>query len=99
MSGGMRTVMTNSINHPIELEEPGVSTAVVQAVADRSGVPPEELPPLFEAIEPDALDKLFQPVAADVLRRGGTVEFEYAGCRVRISLHRRIDITISRAVE
>jgi hypothetical protein len=54
------------------------SEAVVAAVADRAGVDRTDLPPLFEAVDPDALDALF----AD--RRPGRVAFEYAGYEVTV---------------
>jgi len=36
------------------------SEAIIQAVAAAAGVEPTELPPLFDFVDPDALDTLFQ---------------------------------------
>lgn len=62
------------------------STAVVEAVAAASGraaVPSPDstdpLPPLFDAIDPDALDTLVASAGTDV-----TVSFQYAGYAVVI---------------
>lgn len=56
------------------------SMAVVTAVAKREGIDPGELrPPLWESIDPEALDRLFHDAQRDV-----TVEFEYRSYTVRI---------------
>lgn len=53
------------------LDSVSLSEAVLQGVATREGVPPEELePPLYEAISPEALDQLFHETT-------GQVTFEY----------------------
>ncbi|WP_162991396.1 HalOD1 output domain-containing protein [Halostella salina] len=52
------------------------SAAVVDAVAEAAGVEPTDLRPLFEFVDPDALDSL----AADA-----TVRFRYAGYSVTVS--------------
>lgn len=57
------------------------SEAVIEAVADAKGVDPLDLDPMYDAIDPDALDRIFRdsPVG-----RTGSVEvrFEMAGCTV-----------------
>lgn len=59
-----------------------ISAAVVEAVATRKGVDPTELPPLHDAIDPDALES----VVATGADGGGVffVEFEFAGCIVTV---------------
>lgn len=47
--------------------------AVVQAISEHKGIHPEELEPLYNSIEPDALESL---LAAD---SDVVVQFEYAG--------------------
>lgn len=54
------------------------SEAVVATVADRSGTDPVALPPLYDAIDPDALDKIFR---GDL---PGRVSFPYAGYEVTV---------------
>lgn len=49
---------------------------VVAAVAETTGRPPTELPPLYEAIDPDAL--------AEIAGERILIRFEYAGCRITI---------------
>lgn len=62
-----------------------ISARVVTAVAAEKGVDRTCLPPLIEAVDPDALDALF---AADRNgnhpNRRGEVRFRYAGREVRV---------------
>lgn len=58
-----------------------VTTAVVEAVAQAKGVSPTDLEPLYTAVDPDALDGLLASQTATPL----TVEFSYAGRRVRVA--------------
>ena len=61
-----------------------VTRAVVEAVADAEGVDPEALaPPLYEAIDPDALNRIFAatPTADRTAERVG---FRYSGYEVTI---------------
>lgn len=50
--------------------------AVVTAVADASGMDIAELPPLYEAIDPEALNDLFTARSEPAV---GQVSFQYAG--------------------
>lgn len=56
---------------------------IVSKVGDREGVPEEELPPLYDVIEPEALEKLVDHTrktsGADL-----RVQFRYAGYTVVI---------------
>ena len=68
------------------------SEAVITAVAALAGTPPADLEPLYEAVEPDALDSLVDHARrADV---GGTHElwFAYAGYDVGVRSDGRIQI-------
>lgn len=62
------------------VESPSVTESVVEAVADADGVGPEELaPPLYDAIDPDALERLL--ATAPGTRR---VVFTYNGYEVTV---------------
>jgi len=55
-----------------------LSDAILAAVAEAEGVDETDLtPPLYEAINPEALDTLFRD-------SGGTIEFQYHGYTVMI---------------
>jgi hypothetical protein len=57
------------------------ASAVVDAVAEREGVDPTDLPPLYDAIGPDVLEVLHE-ADSDGNQR---VTFEYYGYRVTVS--------------
>ena len=66
-----------------------VSERVIRAVADRDGVSALDIsPPLFDAIEPDALDRLYHDG-----RCGVTTEFEYTGYRVTVTEGGQVELT------
>lgn len=54
---------------------------VVSLVADTTGADPLELPPLFDAIDPEAVQRVVQSGAAGSTK----VRFEYAGCEVVVT--------------
>jgi hypothetical protein len=61
-----------------------VSSVVVEAVAEAAGTSPTDLAdPLYEAVDPDALDRLFE-TGDDTT--GGRVEFSYADYRVTVTV-------------
>ncbi|MCU4741605.1 HalOD1 output domain-containing protein [Natronoglomus mannanivorans] len=70
-----------------------VSLDVVRAVAATTGTDPEALPPLYEWIDPDALEAIFAPSQADD-RREGTIEFTYDGHLVTVSFDDDRTITV-----
>lgn len=65
-----------------------VSTAVVESVSTATDTPALELPPLQDAVDPDALDGLFaeQPTTA-------SVRFRYAGRAVTVHPDRTITVS------
>ena len=59
-----------------------LSTVVIEAVAEEMDTEPEELPvPLYEAIEPDALDALFGSQNSS----DGVVMFSYCDYEVTVT--------------
>lgn len=69
-----------------------VSTAVVEAIAAEADRDPTELPPLFDTIDPDALDAIFSTQPDGTPRRDGEVVFPYAGYRVCVSADRTVEV-------
>ncbi|WP_158237346.1 HalOD1 output domain-containing protein [Halegenticoccus soli] len=63
-----------------------LSETIIRMLAEGNS-PPEALPPLYESIDPDALDSLFSRRGVD-----GTIEFEHAGCRIVVHGNREIQI-------
>ncbi|WP_233265006.1 HalOD1 output domain-containing protein [Halomarina oriensis] len=62
------------------------STAVVDAVASAEGVPPRRLEPLYDTIDPDALDALVTDDASVDVR------FEYEWYTVRVHGEGRLEL-------
>lgn len=75
-----------------------VSTTVVHALADAKEVDPLELDPLYETLDPDALDALFAPVEGSESGRHGKVSFTTNGYEVEVTSTGRVHLT-PQAVE
>lgn len=67
------------------------SVSVIAAVAEHEGIDEVELdPPLYEVINPEALDRLFR-------NSSGKVEFEYRG--VTVAVDHEGTVTIAEAAD
>lgn len=69
------------------------SERVVSAVADRIGADPAALDPLYEVVDPDALDALFEPRRLHPDRSDPRVSFAYCGCDVVVSADGGVRVT------
>lgn len=70
-----------------------LSSAVVEAVAEAERVDPVELTPLYTAVDPDALEALFQTQYQG--REGpvhGEIRFTYQGYEVRVTADGEVDL-------
>lgn len=67
-------------------EDTSASEAVLDAVSEIRDDPLVDCPPLYESVDPDALDSLF----AD--RGSGTVTFQYADCIVTVEANGRVSV-------
>lgn len=62
-----------------------LSEAVVGAVAEATGEDPTSMRPLYEVVDPDALDRLFEPGSTPSRQSPvGRVSFRYNGCDVTV---------------
>lgn len=62
------------------------SDAVVAAVAARTNSDPLEIDPLYEHVDPDALDALFEPRGTDTARPDDVrIEFQMSGFQVTVT--------------
>ena len=69
-------------NRPVHSRDDRLSLLVLEAVAAAEGVSPAELPsPLYQIVDPDALDRLYatEPVATT------HVTFDYMGYTVEVT--------------
>ena len=69
-----------------------MSEAVVSSVSFVTDRDPLDLPPLYSAIDPDALDALLSPIGHQTPDRSLTVSFEYAGCWIVIQDQSRLRV-------
>ena len=65
-------------------EDTSLSFEVIRAVAEREGVDPidiepPEYEPLYDVLNPEALDALFAPRESGEPRGAGRIEFTYCG--------------------
>ncbi|WP_247730693.1 HalOD1 output domain-containing protein [Halovivax limisalsi] len=70
----------------------GSVLSIVSRVADEAGVEPTDLPPLYDAIDPEALSRLAESASGPL-----TVRFEFAGYEIRID--EAGDVELSPATE
>ncbi|MFC7027580.1 HalOD1 output domain-containing protein [Halomicroarcula sp. GCM10025324] len=74
-----------------------LSDTVVRAVADVKDVDPLDLDArVYDAVDPDALDRLFTPTG-DGSAREGMVAFPMAGCRVEVQSDHAVRVTPPQA--
>lgn len=72
-----------------------VTVAIIEAVATEADVDPAAMPPLFERIDPDALDALFAPTMTGSAR-SGTIEFPYCGYEVSVRYDDDVSVTLEQ---
>lgn len=72
-------------------EQPSLGVRVVRRVAEREGVDPLDLPPLYDAADPDALDALFRGRGSD--DAGDVVRFDYHGYSIAVDGSGEIEVT------
>lgn len=71
-----------------------ISTKVVEAVAEANGIEPTELTvPLYEVVDPDALNHLFQTDQFGGRQSVGRVTFTMAGCDVQVDSRGHVVVT------
>lgn len=75
------------------LSPDSISTTVITAVARVAAVDPTELPPLFEYIDPDALDRLLGDDIGTPTRFNGYLTFDYASYSVTVHSDGEIVVT------
>lgn len=69
-----------------------LSTAVVEAVATVTNTPVTEIDPLYEVVDPDALNDLYEPTSNGTSQRNGYVSFSLQECDVTVFAGGRIEL-------
>jgi hypothetical protein len=84
---------TDTITYRTTDDEPS-SESVLGAVADVTGTDPTDMDPLYDVINPDALDELFgRSIDRDQQSPLDYVLFHFEGCAVAVHADRRIEVT------
>ena len=86
---------TTALESPsVGREAQNVSEAIVDAVADAKGVSTLDVhPPLYEAIDPDALDEIVGSMPRSGSASAGHVAFPYSGYEVVVSASGEVSVT------
>ncbi|WP_049971561.1 HalOD1 output domain-containing protein [Haladaptatus cibarius] len=89
--GGVITNTAPNNQYTCYTEDEKLSTAVVMALAEMAGDDPAEIGvPLYDAIDPDALDNLFSDKHDGSPRMGGKVVFDILDYRVTVHSYGQI---------
>lgn len=84
---------TNAYRATFSCSDLKPSTAVVLAVAEIRDADPSELDPLYDVVDPEALDRLFTNTSSPV----GATQFEYEGFEISIHKGGELHITPRKA--
>ncbi|WP_458191143.1 HalOD1 output domain-containing protein [Haladaptatus sp. NG-WS-4] len=71
--------------------EPSIAFLILEAITAREEINPDDCPPLYDVIDPDALDNLFTPTQTGSERHGKVI-FQYCGYRVTVAGDRTISL-------
>lgn len=94
-SRGEFDATTDTYRRDGDWEAEPVSAAVVEAVSTLTNTPPTELDPLYNVINPDALDILYKSTYDGTPRTsGGNTTFTYNDCRVTVHADGEIEATL-----
>ena len=86
--------MNIDVTTETELERTTVTECVVNCLAEVTGRDPITLPPLWDVIDPDALNQLVKPTRSGH-QRVGSVEFSYCDHLVTVKNGSESGVTIS----
>ncbi len=97
--GAVITSSTQSNRYTSYADGKQLSTAVVMALADVAGVDPAEIGvPLYDVIDPDALDNIFSDKHDGTPRKGGNVVFTILNYEVTVQSYGEISIRELRII-
>ena len=83
---------TYGVRHSASRDEP-ISATVIRAVAIVTNMPPMDFDPLFETIDPDALNQLFNGPNSDSPQDASGVAFRFNDYTVQVDATGTIEIT------
>lgn len=75
-------------------DDENVSEAVITAVADAKGVSPMDVtPPLYDVVDPDALEAIVASMTRGPDESAGRVEFSYGGYAITVTCEGQVSVT------
>ena len=80
-------------------EQDSISLYIVNCVAEKEHTDPLELPPLYDAVDPDALDDLVESGRQNGTTQSGRIEFQYNGYTVIVEFGNAPEITVKEELE
>ena len=84
-------LMTDTYRHQYDWDSPEqLSSAIIAAVATVADTEPTELEPLYDCVDPDALNALFRPLSEDRPRSHGYLSFSLGEYEVAVHGHGEI---------
>ncbi|MFC7232298.1 HalOD1 output domain-containing protein [Saliphagus sp. GCM10025308] len=86
----LKSTAEASLAYTFDPDEETPAQAIIDAVAAADGREPLSLPPLFDAIDPDALNRLVVQPRSGSIRRSWALSFEYGGWLVTVDADHRI---------
>ncbi len=91
--------MTDTVSEEVRTvcRDGQLSETVISAVAEAKGVEPLDLEPLYTAVDPDALDRLFQPAVGSPTPLN--LQFAMADCRVTVRSDSEVTVTLPATTE
>ena len=88
--------MTDTYHHQYDWDSPErLSSAIIAAVATVADTEPTELEPLYDCVDPDALNALFRPLSEDQPRSHGCLSFSLDEYEVTVQGHGEIIVDVS----
>ena len=86
------TATSASTPPPQSFKNPPLSLEITETIIAHTDRTRDDLPPLYDVIDPDALENVFSPRMNGAARPNGRVVFQYAGYRVTVHANRTITI-------
>ena len=88
--------MTDTYHHQYDWDSSErLSGAIIATVATVADTEPTELEPLYDCVDPDALDALFRPLSEDRPRSHGRLSFSFDEYEVAVHGHGEIIVDVS----
>jgi len=69
-----------------------ISIQIVEAIAETAGADPLELPPLYETIDPEAIDALVADSEAGQSTSPDMIKFAYAGYVITVDSNQTVEV-------